>query len=100
MYKRQVDGSHKALNYLLQGSAGVVAKQWMVHTHNTIQRCQIEAHQLAFVHDELQFECPPDCSDTLSSALLLSALTAGEHYNLRVPIAAEAKVGQTWADVH
>ena len=95
-----VDGSHKALNYLLQGSAGVIAKQWMVHTHNVISQCEIKAHQLAFVHDELQFECPPDYADTLSSALTISALTAGEHYNLRIPIAAEAKVGQTWADVH
>jgi len=25
---------------------------------------------------------------------------AGEHYNLRCPIAAEAKIGYTWADVH
>jgi DNA polymerase I-like protein with 3'-5' exonuclease and polymerase domains len=95
-----VDGSHKALNYLLQGSAGIVAKQWMIHTHNVIDTCQIKAHQLAFVHDELQFECPPEYSDTLSSALTISALTAGEHYNLRIPIEAEAKVGQTWADVH
>jgi DNA polymerase I-like protein with 3'-5' exonuclease and polymerase domains len=95
-----VDGSHKALNYLLQGSAGIVAKQWMIHTHNVIDTCQIKARQLAFVHDELQFECPPEYSDTLSSALTISALTAGEHYNLRIPIEAEAKVGQTWADVH
>jgi DNA polymerase I-like protein with 3'-5' exonuclease and polymerase domains len=95
-----VDGSHKALNYLLQGSAGIVAKQWMIHTHNVIDTCQSKAHQLAFVHDELQFECPPEYSDTLSSALTISALTAGEHYNLRIPIEAEAKVGQTWADVH
>ena len=95
-----VDGSHKALNYLLQGSAGIVAKQWMIHIHNTIASCEIKAHQLAFVHDEVQFECPPDYSDTLSSALTLSALMAGETYNLRVPIEAEAKVGQTWADVH
>ena len=95
-----VDGSHKALNYLLQGSAGVIAKQWMVHTQNVITTCLIKAHQLAFIHDELQFECPPDYADTLSSALTISALTAGEHYNLRIPIEAEAKVGQTWADVH
>jgi DNA polymerase I-like protein with 3'-5' exonuclease and polymerase domains len=95
-----VDGSHKALNYLLQGSAGIVAKRWMIHTHNVIDTCQIKAHQLAFVHDELQFECHPEYSDTLSSALTISALTAGEHYNLRIPIEAEAKVGQTWADVH
>jgi len=95
-----VDGSHKALNYLLQGSAGVIAKQWMVHTHNVIDQCEIKAHQLAFVHDELQFECLPDYADTLSSALTISALTAGEHYDLRIPIEAEAKVGKTWADVH
>jgi DNA polymerase I-like protein with 3'-5' exonuclease and polymerase domains len=95
-----VDGSHKALNYLLQGSAGIVAKQWMIHTHNVISQCEIKAHQLAFVHDELQFECPPDYADTLSSALTISALTAGEHYDLRIPIEAEAKVGKTWADVH
>jgi len=25
---------------------------------------------------------------------------AGEYYRLRCPIAAEAKIGQTWADVH
>jgi DNA polymerase I-like protein with 3'-5' exonuclease and polymerase domains len=72
----------------------------MIHTHNAIKQCEINAHQLAFVHDELQFECPPDYADTLSSALTLSALTAGEHYNLRVPIAAEAKVGDNWAEVH
>jgi DNA polymerase I-like protein with 3'-5' exonuclease and polymerase domains len=95
-----VDGSHKALNYLLQGSAGCVAKLWMVHTHNVIKLNQIEAYQLAFVHDELQFECPPDYADTLKSALELSSLTAGESYGLRIPIAAEGKIGQTWADVH
>jgi DNA polymerase I-like protein with 3'-5' exonuclease and polymerase domains len=65
-----VDGSHKALNYLLQGSAGVIAKQWMVHTQNVIDTCLIKAHQLAFIHDELQFECPPDM---LSSALTISS---------------------------
>jgi DNA polymerase I-like protein with 3'-5' exonuclease and polymerase domains len=95
-----VDGSHKALNYLLQGSAGCVAKLWMIHTHNVIKLNEIEAHQLAFVHDELQFECIPEYADTLRSALEISSLTAGESYGLRIPIAAESKVGQTWADVH
>jgi DNA polymerase I-like protein with 3'-5' exonuclease and polymerase domains len=95
-----VDGSHKALNYLLQGSAGIVAKSWMIHTHNAIKQCEINAHQLAFVHDELQFECPPEYADTLSSALTISSLTAGEYHNLRIPIAAEAKTGFNWAEVH
>ena len=33
-------------------------------------------------------------------ARLQAAKLAGEHYNLRCPIAAEAKIGKTWADVH
>ena len=50
-----LDSPHKALNYLLQGSAGVIAKRWLYinHTHTTDICCS----QLAFVHDELQFEC-------------------------------------------
>ena len=95
-----VDGSHKALNYLLQGSAGSVAKSWMIHIHNVIKQTELQAHQLAFVHDELQFECLPEYADTLKSALELSSLTAGESYDLRIPIASEGKIGQTWADVH
>jgi len=48
----------------------------------------------------LQFECLPEYADTLKSALELSSLTAGESYDLRIPIASEGKIGQTWADVH
>ena len=32
--------------------------------------------------------------------LELSAVRAGEYYNLRIPIAAEAKSGSNWAAVH
>jgi len=93
-----VDGSHKALNYLLQGSAGVVAKRWMVIANQCKPSNHI--HQLAFVHDELQYETIPEEAETLKQHLELCAGLAGEHYSLRVPISAEGKIGQTWADVH
>ena len=93
-----VDGSHKALNYLLQGSAGIVAKQWMVIANNTF--INNNAHQLAFIHDELQWETLPEYVDDLKFHLEFCAAQAGEYYNLRVPIAAEGKIGSTWADVH
>jgi DNA polymerase I-like protein with 3'-5' exonuclease and polymerase domains len=95
-----VDGSHKALNYLLQGSASIVAKSWMIHTHNAIKQLGLNAHQLAFIHDELQFECIESNAKDLSTILEVSSLLAGESLNLRIPIAAESKVGLTWADVH
>lgn len=95
-----VDGPHKALNYLLQSGAGVIAKRWMLIANNQIQQLNIEAHQLAFVHDELQFECIPAHADTLMFNLELAAAQAGEYYSLRIPIAAEASTGSTWADTH
>jgi DNA polymerase I-like protein with 3'-5' exonuclease and polymerase domains len=92
-----VDSPHKGLNYLLQCSAGVVAKRWMVIANDLVQ---VKASQLAFVHDELQYECEQDYADTLMETLENSAKLAGDYYNLRCPIAAEAKKGKTWADVH
>ena len=91
-----VDSPHKALNYLLQCSAGIVAKRWMVIANDF----NLKANQLAFVHDELQYECEEHYAATLMETLENSAKLAGHYYNLRCPIAAEAKQGKTWADVH
>jgi len=95
-----VDGPHKSLNYLLQSSAGCIAKRWLVIANDQIKQLNIEADQLAFVHDELQFECNPAHADTLMFNLELSAALAGEYYGLRIPIAAEAGRGNSWADTH
>jgi len=95
-----VDSRHKSLNYLLQGSAAIIAKRWMVLTNDHLQQMSLRCNQLAFIHDELQFESSPEHVDDLKSLLVLSAAEAGEYYNLRVPIAAEAQSGLTWADVH
>ena len=92
-----VESQHKALNYLLQCSAGIIAKRWLKITHDNKPPT---AHQLAFVHDELQYECKKEDVEDLMFLLECSALHAGEYYNLRIPIAAEAKSGATWAEVH
>ena len=92
-----VDSKHKSLNYLIQGSSAVLAKKWMLLTHENLPPT---ARQLAFVHDELQFECKEEDVEDLKFLLELSATQAGEYYNLRCPIAAESKSGSTWADVH
>ena len=91
-----VDSSHKALNFLLQGSSASLAKKWMIIANDNPFCCS----QLAFVHDELQYECHPEHSEDLKFKLELSAVEAGEYFNLRCPIAAEGKIGSNWAEVH
>ena len=92
-----VDSRHKSLNYLIQGSSAIVAKRWMALVN---ERLPADTHQLAFVHDELQYETKEKYVDDLKFTLELSAAEAGEFYKLRTPIAAESKSGSTWADVH
>ena len=96
--KIKLTSPHVALNYLLQGSAGVIAKRWMVIAQE--QTKKLCCSQLAFIHDELQYECDPSDAADLKFALELSAVCAGEYYNLRLPLAAEGKIGNNWHEVH
>jgi DNA polymerase I-like protein with 3'-5' exonuclease and polymerase domains len=95
-----VDSGHKALNYLLQSGAGVIAKRWMVMTDEVVKRSKWKAHQVLFCHDELQYECGKDLITELKETLEQSAVKAGLYYNLRIPIAAESGHGNTWSDTH
>ena len=96
-----VDSQHKALNYLLQSSAGIIAKRWMVIANDMIHtHPYFEADQLAFIHDELQFETTPKYEHDIRYILEVSAGKSGEYYNTRIPIAAESKSGNNWSEVH
>ena len=98
--KIAVDSPHKALNYCLQSGAGVIAKRWMVINQDTMRDAQLCASQLAFIHDELQFECAPEHVGDLSTSLVYSATAAGEYYNMRIRIDAEATHGNNWSETH
>ena len=92
-----VDSKHKSLNYLLQGSSAILAKRWMVLAHEHLPKT---ARQVAFIHDELQFEADKEDLEDLKFLLELTAVQAGEFYSLRCPIAAESVSGKNWADTH
>ena len=68
----------------------------MVLAHDNPYCCS----QLAFVHDELQYECDPEHAPLLQSHLESAATEAGTYYNLRIRIDAEGKTGNNWAEVH
>ena len=92
-----VDKGHVALNYLLQGSAAIIAKRWMVLADAQLDS---HSHQLGFIHDELQYETIPASVNDLKFLLELTAVQAGEYYNLRLPISSESKSGKNWAEGH
>jgi DNA polymerase I-like protein with 3'-5' exonuclease and polymerase domains len=96
----KVDSPHKALNYLLQSSAGVVAKRWVVLSNSNKYVLEGYATQVGFIHDEVVFDVNKLASGQLPLLIENSAITAGEFYKLNVPIAATATSGHSWADIH
>ena len=100
--KRQiiVDKEHKALNCLLQGSAAVVAKRWLLLTDQNLRIGMFNHERYAFVHDEQVLGAPHLIAHDVAEVCKVSALQAGEYYNIRLPIEADAQVGDNWAEVH
>ena len=100
--KRQiiVDKEHKALNCLLQGSAAVIAKRWLLLTDQNLRMSMFNHERYAFVHDEQVLGAPHLVAYDVAEVCKISALQAGEYYNLRLPIEADAQVGDNWAEVH
>jgi hypothetical protein len=61
---------------------------------------QFKAHQLAFIHDALFYECTADKSADLKFLLEYAAKGAGEYYKLRCPVDAVGHIGADFYSVH
>lgn len=54
----------------------------------------------AYVHDEVQLSVVPSEADHVAQLLEQAAPIAGDYYGFRVPIAASADQGNSWAATH
>lgn len=95
-----VRSEHSALNTLLQGAGAIIAKQWMILCNDNLAKAQIPFKQVAFVHDELEFEVLPEHADLAGKIIVASAEQCGIMLQMRCKVGAEFKVGRSWAAVH
>ena len=95
---------HAALNYLLQSAGAIVCKRWNVIAFNQMNslgyQWGVDYQWLGWIHDEIQLAVQPHLVNDTKFQLEWSIVQAGEYYNLKVPLASEAKEGATWADCH
>jgi DNA polymerase I-like protein with 3'-5' exonuclease and polymerase domains len=96
---------HAALNYLLQSAGAIVCKNWVVTSWANLDAAGMlgdvpQVYPLGFIHDEIQYAVKPDQVETVERILTNSIVEVGESFNLNVPLAAEAKHGNSWADCH
>lgn len=88
-------GERTAMNHPMQGTAADIIKIAMVRVSRRLEEEGFAAHMILQVHDELDFECPVDEVERLTTMVR----DVMEHVvDLRVPLIAEASIGITWAD--
>lgn len=86
------------LNYLIACGSAVVSKQWAVEfVASTID---YDCHLVIRAHDEMAVEVREEDAYAITVIALETALGAGKHLGLRVPTPADAKVGNSWKDIH
>ena len=88
-------GERTAMNHPMQGTAADIIKIAMVRVSRRLEEEGFAAHMILQVHDELDFECPIDEVERLTTMVR----DVMEHVvDLHVPLIAEASTGITWAD--
>ena len=90
-------GERVALNMPIQGTAADIIKLAMIRVEHRLAQEGLQAQLVLQVHDELIVECPQAEADTVARLLTQEMEGVAQ---LAVPLTAEAKVGQTWAQAH
>ena len=109
-YLRGLDGrllhiraEHAAPNTLFQSGGAVVMKKALVLLNDTIAATPELAGRVAFVlnvHDEFQMETDPEIAEQVGRLAADSIRLAGEHFDLKCPLAGAFDIGANWAETH
>ena len=99
-----VRSPHSSLNLLLQGSAGIIAKKWMVNFHSLAAKAGlphgVEWSQMAFVHDEFQSQCTECYATKLGDLKVEGCNMIQAQFNMALPIEADYLIGANWSETH
>ncbi len=52
------------------------------------------------MHDEFQYECEEKYAERLAELSENAIVKGGEAFNLKIPMAGQAKIGNNWAETH
>lgn len=94
-------GRHAALNFQIQPAEACVMKKAAIFLDKEARREGIEHLKVGDIHDEAQHEVGDrEVGENLGKLSARCIRQAGEHFNLRVPMDGDYKIGKTWAETH
>lgn len=96
---------HAHLNLLIQSAAALIAKKWVQLVDEDLKKQALDAHIVAFVHDEIQIAVKTSTNnkgeaDYVGHRAVEMAREAGKFFSIKTPIDAEYGTGFNWSDTH
>ena len=93
---------YKTLNRLVTNSEAIICKRWLVGVYDEFHArfhygWDGDVVLVGWIHDEIVGCCRPEIADQVGEIMVRYAREAGEHFNFKVPLDAEYKVGRSWA---
>ena len=100
--KLKVRSEHRCLSQLLQSAGAIVAKQWVMMTHNQIkQKYGADAVIVGFIHDEIQIACKTkEIAENVGNIAGRMAEETGVILGVKVRINSDYTVGRNWSETH
>jgi DNA polymerase family A len=101
-----IRSEHAALNSLLQGTGAVICKRWIVEFDRALtyslgpQGWSGQWAALGWIHDEVQIAVRPTVSHIVQATLVSEIKLLTKHFNFRIPLDGEAKIGANWSICH
>lgn len=94
--------NYAALNTLIQSAGAIICKRWMVEIWRLLKEAGLDSsvYQVAWIHDELQFEVLEKDVDTVKKICEDAMELVTYIYNVNCPLKANADSGSSWADTH
>ena len=95
-----IRSKHAALNALLQCAGAVLMKQATVDAHRLHRKEKVKAHQVAHIHDEIQYEVSKAHANTVGELTVRAIRTAGTPFGFKCSLDGEYKIGRDWSETH
>lgn len=101
-----VRSDHAALNLRLQSDGALIAKKWLLIIDDLFYEegwehgVEADYAFCSWSHDEAQIAVRDELADRAAQLMEAAAPMAGDYFNFKCPVAAEAKVGMNWAVTH
>lgn len=105
--------AHSLVNLLFQSCGAIIMDYAGIFLNKWLGDIQVDVdgtpgylykghwvYRMTYMHDELQFSCPPEIADEVGTLGVSAIRKAGEFLKMRVPMEGEYIVGRNWAECH